>query len=268
MTLSSADNSLQTIWTQIRLDILSRPYRGPDCLTLWRLWQAKVEPIYFNNAFNIYMTLSSADNSLQTVWTQIRLDILSRPYRGPDCLTLWRLWQAEVEPIYFNNVLNIYMTLSSADNPLQTIWTQIRLDILSWPYQGPDCLTLWRLWQAEVEPIYFNNALNIYMTLSSADNSLQTVWTQIRPDILTSKVHTHNVLTLHWKFRSGPFSNQYSLLSVCLSVYLSVCLAVRPSVRPSIHPSIHLSIYLLYLSVYPSIQPSPHWLSVLSYYSD
>ena len=34
------------------------------------------------------MTLSSADNSLQTVWTKIRTDILSRPYQGPDCLTL------------------------------------------------------------------------------------------------------------------------------------------------------------------------------------
>ena len=45
-------------------------------------------PIYFNNALNIYMTLSSADNPLQTIWTLIRLDILSRPYRGPDCLTL------------------------------------------------------------------------------------------------------------------------------------------------------------------------------------
>ena len=114
------------------------------------------------------MTLSSADNPLQTIWTQIRLDILSRPYRGPDFLTLWRLWQAEVEPIYFNNVLNIYMTLSSADNPLQTVWTKIRTDILSRPYRGPDCLTLKRLWQ--VEQIYFDFALNLYLTLSSADN--------------------------------------------------------------------------------------------------
>ena len=30
--------------------------------------------------------------------------------------------------------------------------------------------------------VYFNNPLNFYMTLSSADKSLLTVWTQIRND--------------------------------------------------------------------------------------
>ena len=67
------------------------------------------------------MTLSSADNPLQTVRTQIRPDILSRPNQDPDCLTLYRLCQTEVEQIYFNYALNIYMTLSSDVNPLQTV---------------------------------------------------------------------------------------------------------------------------------------------------
>ena len=142
MTLSSADNPLQIVKTQIRPDILPGPYWGPDCFTLYRLWQTEVEPIYFNFVLKIYMTLSSADNPLQTVWTQTGPDILPRPYRGPDCLTLSSLCQAEVETIYFNFVFKIHMTLSSADNPLQTIWTQTVPDILPRPYRRPDCLTL------------------------------------------------------------------------------------------------------------------------------
>ena len=87
MTLSSADNPLQTVWNQIRPDILSGPYCDPDCLTLQKVMQVEVEPIYFDFASNIYMTLSSADDHLQTVWTQIRPDILSGRNRGPNCLT-------------------------------------------------------------------------------------------------------------------------------------------------------------------------------------
>ena len=48
-----------------------------------------------------------------------------------------KVMQSEVELIYFNFALNIYMTLSSTDNPLQTVWTQIRPDILSGPNRGP-----------------------------------------------------------------------------------------------------------------------------------
>ena len=59
-----------------------------DVLSRDVLSGSQVEQIYLNFALNFYMTLSSADNSLHTVWTKIRTDILSRPYRGPDCLTL------------------------------------------------------------------------------------------------------------------------------------------------------------------------------------
>ena len=38
--------------------------------------------------------------------------------------------------MYFNFALNLYLSLSSADNPLQTIWTKIRLDILSKALSG------------------------------------------------------------------------------------------------------------------------------------
>ena len=46
-------------------------------------------------------------------------NILSGPDLGPSCLTLKRLRQVEVEPMYFNSALNLYMTLSSADNPFK-----------------------------------------------------------------------------------------------------------------------------------------------------
>ena len=87
MTLSSADNLCKQFGSRSgRYSV--KALSGSRLFDTLKVLQAEVEPIYFNNALNIYMTLSSADNSLQTVWTQIRTDILSRPYRGPDCLTL------------------------------------------------------------------------------------------------------------------------------------------------------------------------------------
>ena len=45
--------------------------------------------------------------------------------------------------------------------------------------------------------MYINFALNLYMTLSSADNTFQTIWTQIRPDILSRLDKGQTV----WHFR-------------------------------------------------------------------
>ena len=63
--------------------------------------------------------------------------------------------------MYFNFELNLYMTLSSADNPFKQFG----------PKSGPTFL------KVEVEPMYFNYALNFYMTLSSAYNHFK----QYRP---------------------------------------------------------------------------------------
>ena len=45
--------------------------------------------------------------------------------------------------MYFNNALNFFMTMSSADNPFKQFGSKL---------------------------MYFNNALNFFMTMSSADN--------------------------------------------------------------------------------------------------
>ena len=43
----------------------------------------------------------------------------------------------ELEPIHKDHILG-----TATLKPLQTVWTQIRPDILSRPYRGTDCLTL------------------------------------------------------------------------------------------------------------------------------
>ena len=74
--------------------------------------------MYFNYALNFNMTVSSADNHFKQLG----------PRSGPTfCLDLIgvKLYEAlevmkiEVEPMYFNFVLNLNMTLSSADNPFR-----------------------------------------------------------------------------------------------------------------------------------------------------
>ena len=71
--------------------------------------------------------------------------------------------------MYFNFALKLYMTLSSANNPFKQFGPRsgpaFHLDLI-----GVNLLDTKRLCQVEVEPMYFNYALNFYMTLSSADN--------------------------------------------------------------------------------------------------
>ena len=44
--------------------------------------------------------------------------------------------------MYLNSALNLYMTLSSADNPFQVVLTKNRPNILSGPDRDPNSLTL------------------------------------------------------------------------------------------------------------------------------
>ena len=60
--------------------------------------------------------------------------------------------------MYINFALNLYMTLSSADNPFKQFG----------PRSDPLC-------QVEVESMYFNFGLNLYRTLSSADNPFKQI---------------------------------------------------------------------------------------------
>ena len=58
-----------------------------------------------------------------TPWVSLNVYMVS----GKTTIVAWpgskcrRLWQVEVEPMYFNFALNLYMTLSSADNPFKQI---------------------------------------------------------------------------------------------------------------------------------------------------
>ena len=84
------------------------------------------------------MTLSSADNPLQTVLQTLVPD----PIRGQTVLHFKGYEKLKLNQYLLTLRKTLLMPLASADNPLQTIWTQIRPDIQSGPYQGPDCLAL------------------------------------------------------------------------------------------------------------------------------
>ena len=78
--------------------------------------------------------------------------------------------------MYFNFANNLYMTLSSAINPFKQFGPKsgltFCLDLIGvqtvWHFRGYDI-------QVEVEPMYFNFALNLYLILSSADNPFKQI---------------------------------------------------------------------------------------------
>ena len=100
----------------------------PDMIGVQTVWHLEeLKPMYFNFTLNRYMTLSFADNpfkqfgprsgqtfcldlkGVQTVWH----------FRGYDKLKL--------KQMYFNFALNLYMALSSADNPFKQFGTRSSL---------------------------------------------------------------------------------------------------------------------------------------------
>ena len=95
--------------------------------------------MYFNFAFNLYMTMSPADNPFKQIGPRSG-STLSGPDRGPNCLTLKRLWQVEVEPMYFNFAFNLFLTLSSADNPFK------QFEPRSSPTFCPDLIGVQTVW--------------------------------------------------------------------------------------------------------------------------
>ena len=107
-------------------------------------WQCEVEPMYFifcakplhaDNPFKQFGPRSGLTFCLdligvQTVWH----------FRGYDKLKLNRCILTLLQT--FTLQCHLLITLSNNFDPDQTIWTQIRPDILSGPYRGPNCLTL------------------------------------------------------------------------------------------------------------------------------
>ena len=96
--------------------------------------------------------------------------------------------------MYFNFALNLYMTLSSADNPFKQIGPRsgstfcpglIGIQTV-WHFRGYD----------KVEPMYFNFALNLYMTLSSADNPFKQFGPRSDPKFCPDLIGVQTVDTL------------------------------------------------------------------------
>ena len=115
------------------------------------------------------MKLSSADNPFKQFGPRsgstFHPDLI-----GSKLFDTLEAWQVEVEAMYFNFALNLYKTLSSADNPFKQIGPRSGLTVCPdlkgvqtvWHYKGYDKLKLTRC--------IFTFVLNLYMTLSSADN--------------------------------------------------------------------------------------------------
>ena len=153
--------------------------------------------MYFNFGLNFNILLSSADNSfeqfgsrsgqtfcrdligVQTVWH----------FRGYDMLKLNQCIKL---------ALNLYLTLSSADNPFKQFGPR------SSPTFCPDLIGVQTVWhfrgyniQVEVEPINFNFALNLNMTLSSANNPFKQFGPRSGPTFCPDVIVVQTV----WRFR-------------------------------------------------------------------
>ena len=102
--MTSADKCLKQFGPR------SGPAFCPDLIRLQTVWHFRG---YEKVKLNWCILLSSADNPFQTIWTQIRPNIMSGPDRGQT------VWQVEIEPMCFNYTLNFNMMLSSADYPFK-----------------------------------------------------------------------------------------------------------------------------------------------------
>ena len=139
MTLSSADNAFKQFGPRsgptfcpdlIGVKLFSH-LRGYDKLKLNQciLTMRKT----FTWHCHLLITLSNnldpdqAQHSVRTWW-------------GSNCSTLERLWQVEVELMYFNYALNFYVTLSSADNPFKQFGPR------SGPTICPDLIGVQTVW--------------------------------------------------------------------------------------------------------------------------
>ena len=112
--------------------------------------------------------------------------------------------------MYINFALNLYMTLSSADNPFKQIGPRsgstfcpglIRIQTV-WHFRGYE----------KVEPMYFNFALNLYMTLSSADNPFKQLEPRSDPKFCPDLIGVQTV----WHFRGNDkFKLNRYILTLC-----------------------------------------------------
>ena len=153
--------------------------------------------MYFNFALNLNMTLSSADNPFKQFGPR------SGPTFCQDLIRVQTVWHFRgYDKLELNQcfifALNLYMTLSSADNPFKQFGPRsglsFCLDLIGvqtvWHFRGYDKLELNNC---------FIFVLNLYMTLPADDicwSVFQTIWTQFSPDILSGHDPGPNCLTL------------------------------------------------------------------------
>ena len=83
--------------------------------------------------------------------------------------------------MFFNFALHLYMTLSSVDNPFKQFGSRsgptFFIEVQNvWHFRGYDKLKL---------NLYFNFPLNFSCDIVICLYAFQTIWTQIRPDILS-----------------------------------------------------------------------------------
>ena len=110
-------------------------WSGSKLFDTWRLWQVEVEQIYFNFALNLYMTLPSADNPFK------RFGPRSGSTFCPDLIGVQALWRFRgYDKLKLNQcILTCVKPLHDIDIcwlPFQTIWTQVRPNILYRPDRG------------------------------------------------------------------------------------------------------------------------------------
>ena len=136
------------------------------------LWQVEVEPMYFNFALNFYKTLSSADNSFKQFGPR------SSQTFCPDLIGVQTVWhlrsydKLKLEPMYFDFALNLYMILSSADNPFKQFGPR------SSPTYCPDLIGVQTVWHFRgYDKLKLNRCI---LTLSSADNLFKQFGTRLR----------------------------------------------------------------------------------------
>ena len=160
--------------------------------------------MYFNFALNFNMALSSADNPFKQFGPR------SGPTFCPDLIEVKLFDTLEAMTswswtIVFYFSLNLYMTLSSADNSFKQFGPRsgptFCLDLIGVKlFDTLEVMTSWSWTDV------FNYALNFYMTLSSADNPFKQFGPRsgptICPDLIGVKTLRHfrgyDKLKLNW----------------------------------------------------------------------
>ena len=153
--------------------------------------------MYFNFALYLNMTLSSADNPFKQFGPRSGLtfcpDLIgAKLFDTLEVMTSWSWTNVLFLPEPFTWLCQ---QLTSADKCFKKLDPdQAQHFVQIW--SGSKLFDTWRLWQVEVEQMYSIFALNLYMTLSSADNPFKQLGPRSGPTFCPDLIRVQTVWRL------------------------------------------------------------------------